>query len=30
MTYRNTYANIKLDNIKYNVEKIINTYSGYY
>jgi len=29
MTYRNTYANIKLDNIKYNVDKLINTYNGY-
>lgn len=27
--YRNTYANIKLDNIKNNVNKIINNYSGY-
>ena len=29
MTYRNTYEKIKLDNIRYNVEKIINSYPGY-
>ncbi len=29
MTYRNTYSSIYLDNIKYNVNKIINTYTGY-
>ena len=27
--YRNTYAKINLDNIKNNVNKIINNYSGY-
>ena len=27
--YRNTYANINLNNIKYNVNKIINKYDNY-
>lgn len=29
MTYRNTYEKIKLDNIRYNVNKIITSYPGY-
>ena len=29
MTYRNTYAKIKLDNITHNVKTIISNYSGY-
>ena len=29
MTYRNTYAGIKINNIKNNVSKIINNYPDY-
>ena len=29
MTYRNTYAGVKVSNIRSNVNKIINTYTGY-
>ena len=29
MNYRNTFAEVNLNNITYNVEKIISTYSGY-